>query len=69
MKLYICKKCIPFGAKLPCVLTGDDIDPTHCPCTDSSKPYAEWEAKAELCTCSFKEHQDCDLYNNGTCEA
>jgi hypothetical protein len=43
MKVFTCDRCRPFGATEPCVLCGDDIKPTHCPCTDSMKPYATWK--------------------------
>jgi hypothetical protein len=42
IKIFTCDRCKPFGGE-QCVLKCDNIqNPTHCPCTDSMKPYAEW---------------------------
>ena len=44
MKIFICKRCIPYGGKEPCILTcEDDTEPIYCPCDDNALPNAHWE--------------------------
>jgi len=44
MKKYICKSCIVYDGKEPCVLVcQNDLAPTHCPHDDSKYPNSYWE--------------------------
>ena len=60
MKIYICKKCITYGGKDPCILSCEnDLKPTHCPHDDSKYPNSQWE---ELSANSTKSHIEANAY-------